>query len=566
MPVRVFIIITSIFWSFSTYPQNAKSKKVDSLISQLNTYQGNNTKKVDLLNATGYEYWIVDTDKSIQYGNESLLLAKELNYNKGIAVANRVIGVAYWAQGNQNAAFKYLTQSQKMFTTIENEEGIANVTLNIGMIYADLKEYDKALRHFNDAIDKFTVLSLTSRIATTYTKIGTVYIEKKDFNGAQTHLTNALRLHNQNNFKYGIAEAHNRLGILYIEKNELEQAYYHIERSIKIGQEIGDKDGLTNNLIQYGKLLRLDTKYELAEDHLKLGVQKSRENNLKKYELLAYQELRELKRQQGKTNEALDYYDQYILLKDSIFNSNESKQIAYIEFENQLTEKNQELFLLQEKEKINNLIKWGLILGILVLFLGSFMIIKSIRDRSQKNKELLKKHQELSASQEELSKTALENAHLKQQELKQQLDFKNKELTSYALNFVRKNELLDQLLGKVNLAKSASPKQKEKIIAELSKTIKQHASIDKDWEDFKRFFEEVHVNFYPNLKKKHPDLSTNDLKICSLTRLNFNIKETASILGISPESAKTARYRLRKKLELDQEQELFSYFIEVENQ
>ncbi len=146
----------------------------------------------------------------------------------------------------------------------------------------------------------------------------------------------------------------------------------------------------------------------------------------------------------------------------------------------------------------------------------------------------------------------------------QLLQFKNKELTSYTLNFVQKNELLQQLQQKIAIAEEATPSAQSRLLTELHRDIKQHVNIDRDWEDFKRYFEEVHTGFYKKLKQKHPDLSPNDLKISSLTRLNLNIKETASILGISPESAKTARYRLRKKLNLTPDQEILDYFLELE--
>ena len=107
---------------------------------------------------------------------------------------------------------------------------------------------------------------------------------------------------------------------------------------------------------------------------------------------------------------------------------------------------------------------------------------------------------------------------------------------------------------KIGFAKKATPSVQAKILGELHRDIKQHANIDRNWEDFKRYFEEVHTDFYNNLKLKHPDLSPNDLKICSLTRLNLNIKETASILGISPESAKTAPLQAPKKVGIITEQ------------
>ena len=118
---------------------------------------------------------------------------------------------------------------------------------------------------------------------------------------------------------------------------------------------------------------------------------------------------------------------------------------------------------------------------------------------------------------------------------------------------------------KIEDLKSSTPKQQDKIINDLNRVIKQHINIDKNWEDFKRYFEEVHTGFNEKLKEKHPDLSANDLKICALTRLNLNIKESATILGITPESVKTARYRLRKKLNLEQNEELLGYFLSLES-
>ena len=158
----------------------------------------------------------------------------------------------------------------------------------------------------------------------------------------------------------------------------------------------------------------------------------------------------------------------------------------------------------------------------------------------------------------------LENSELKRQELRRQLDFKNKELTSYALNFIKKNEVVQQLQQTINKVKKSNTVEKGKLVTDLNKIIRRNLSIDKDWEDFSRFFDDVHKGFYSTLKSKHEGLTTNDLKICSLIRLNLNIKETASILAISPESVKTARYRLRKKLELEPQQEIFTYLVQLD--
>jgi len=204
-------------------------------------------------------------------------------------------------------------------------------------------------------------------------------------------------------------------------------------------------------------------------------------------------------------------------------------------------------------------IKWILGIGIFIISLLSFFLIRSMNLKNKKQQELL-------ASKEDLNATALESQRLKQIELENQLHFKNKELASYALNFVQKNELLENLHSQLKEAKDAPPKNQAKYLDQIERTIRQHKSQEKDWEDFKIHFEQVHSNFLTSLKEKFPELSSNDLKVAALARLNLNIKETSNILGISPESAKTARYRLRKKLKMAQEDDLFSFLSQMEQE
>ncbi len=560
----IFTIALGVVFCLNLTQGLANTKKIDSLLQQLKLHKGEDTIKVDLLNLIGFEYWIIDANASIIFGKEALQLSRVLGYVKGLAKANRIIGVAYWAQGNQNKALAYLSTSHKFYDKIQDKTGLANTRLNMGMVYADLKEYEKALHYYEQAINQFTALGLKGRIATTFTKIGTILIEQHKDTEALKYLTDALQMHIANNFTYGIAEAHNRLGILYVHKNEIEQAHYHIKKSMALGSKVNDIDGLTHNLIIYGKILRLSNVLDKAEIKLNKGLKLAKENNLKKYELFAYEELKELKRQQFKPEEAFILYDKYSTLKDSLFNSEKSKQIAYLEFENELERKNKELLVLKAQEKKDNLIQLILLLGVVMISICGGIIYSILRQRSKKSKELASKTQELLESAYALTQKDLENLELKQQELKQQLNFKNKELTSYALNFIKKNEVVRQLQSTIQQIKKSTSIEKNKLIADLNKIIRKNLSIDKDWEDFSRFFEDAHQGFYTKLKSKHEELSTNDLKICSLIRLNLNTKEMASILGISPESVKTARYRLRKKLNLDPQQEILTYLIHLE--
>ena len=77
-------------------------------------------------------------------------------------------------------------------------------------------------------------------------------------------------------------------------------------------------------------------------------------------------------------------------------------------------------------------------------------------------------------------------------------------------------------------------------------------------------FESINKNFYARLKQAYPDISPNDLKISALIKMGLSIKEMADILNISADSVKTARYRLRKKLQLNTEDNLTDFILNLQ--
>lgn len=84
----------------------------------------------------------------------------------------------------------------------------------------------------------------------------------------------------------------------------------------------------------------------------------------------------------------------------------------------------------------------------------------------------------------------------------------------------------------------------------LTRLVNKGQNQEKEWADFNVQFESINKNFYARIRQAYPDISPNDLKICALIKLNLSIKEMAGILNISPDSVKTARYRLRKNFSL----------------
>ncbi len=73
------------------------------------------------------------------------------------------------------------------------------------------------------------------------------------------------------------------------------------------------------------------------------------------------------------------------------------------------------------------------------------------------------------------------------------------------------------------------------------------------------YFEEVNQTFFSKLREINPNTSPAEERLAALIKLKMNIKETASVLNISPSSVKMARHRLRQKLNLPQDIDLYDF-------
>ncbi|MGC4100726.1 ligand-binding sensor domain-containing protein [Ferruginibacter sp.] len=211
---------------------------------------------------------------------------------------------------------------------------------------------------------------------------------------------------------------------------------------------------------------------------------------------------------------------------------------------------------------------WATILYLLILAAGLFALYKwqqkKFRLQRQKHEEEQKK---LSYIHElELSKTESELVALRNEKLEAEINFKNSELASSAMHLVKKGELLTKI--KAELAQVMKSFDNPEAAAELKKMIKtlsEDDNIDKEWENFTKHFDKVHSDFVSGLKEKHPNITNNELKLCAYLRMNLSTKEIAQLMSISVRGVEISRYRLRKKLGIPSETNLFDYLIDVNN-
>ncbi|MCP9199058.1 histidine kinase [Gramella sp. GC03-9] len=188
-------------------------------------------------------------------------------------------------------------------------------------------------------------------------------------------------------------------------------------------------------------------------------------------------------------------------------------------------------------------------LGLVLILLGIHFLYRRYHKKMIVENERVLRMKNLEAEKEII--------RLRNEKLEQDMANKNRELAVSTMSLIKKNEFLSSIKDK--LKKSGEEARVKSVI----QTIDRDISEEDNWKFFKRAFSNADKDFFKKVKARHPELTSNDLKLCAYLRLNLSSKEIAPLLNISVKSVEIKRYRLRKKMELDRDTNLTEYILSL---
>ncbi|MEO0899456.1 MAG: triple tyrosine motif-containing protein [Bacteroidota bacterium] len=208
---------------------------------------------------------------------------------------------------------------------------------------------------------------------------------------------------------------------------------------------------------------------------------------------------------------------------------------------------------------------------IYAILFGSILVIafrgQRRRFRIQQEQVEAASQRQLAAKQERLQEIEQQKQQtvqkLEEDKMKKELEHLNSLLAASTMNLVVKNEFIENIKEELKevrqMGKNAETRVAlEKIVREIDTTL----HVQKDWEQFEHHFAQVHGDFLNRLRVEFDDLTPNEQKLCAFLRLNLNTKDIANLMGISLRGVEVARYRLRKKLDLQKGQNLSKFILE----
>jgi len=446
----------------------------------------------------------------------------------------RILAGLYYYKGEHNKSIEYVYKALEIYDSIKDYEGVASCYNNIGNLHSDPhKAIDNYLKGL-EIIDKYHIRHDKTNL---YQNLANKYRQLNQYDSSYYYLQKAISIDRKNKSYGDLAYDYNQVALLLMKKNkDNDSVGFYFNKALEMAKK-HKTDDIEHILINKAKWYYLLQKYDsaivLLQQQLPRVKAKKEMNNIEKILYYLYMS----KKNTGDYQGALKDLENLVDVQDSMEYNKTLIKINNLEEKYKNKKKELKIKHLEKVKKLDQKIKWLLgFIGLSILFV-SLYIIRNLLVQKKRNEAEKKR-------------------------IEADLRLKNKQLTSQALMMMQKNTLLNDILHSLSELKNIGTSTQKELV-ELKRKLKRSMRSENDWELFKQYFEMVNKDFFKKLKEINDKLTPSELKLCALIKLRFNIKESATLLNISPDSVKSVRYTLRKKLGLKRGDNLYDFLSNI---
>jgi tetratricopeptide (TPR) repeat protein len=327
--------------------------------------------------------------KAAEKAKDALTLSEKINSRKGKALSLNTIGIIYWYQGDYPEALEYEYKVLKISEENGDKRRLAGSLNNIGNIYHEQGDLAKALEDQYKALKIYEELDAKADIANLLNNIAVIYRKQNNYTEALANHYKALKIREELGEKPDIASSLNNIGVLYYEQNNYPKALEQYDRALKIFEDINDKKNITNLYINIGNNYFKQKKYSEALTYQNKSLLTAKEIGYLEGIKEAEKSLSEIYEQLNDNTQAFKHYKKYIDVRDSVFNSTKSRQIAEMRTKYEVNQKEKEIALLTNEKKLKEIELYAIIGGLLLITLILFVLYNRYH---VKQKLLAEKH------------------------------------------------------------------------------------------------------------------------------------------------------------------------------
>lgn len=472
--------------------------------------------------------------RSFKNGKDHYLLAMESfvrsDSSSFIGDVYTSIGVIHGMQAQFNDALEWFTKAYEHKIALGKNLETSVELNNIGIVYMRLKSFNKAKEYYWRAIN----LRNDDDDCGNYVNLGGVYNITQNLDSAMYFYQKAYDLALENNNKRDIISSLNNISNVLYQQGQ----YLEAINNLKLGLHISKSVPATTSAIitELGKNYQELNQIDSAIYYLKKGYQIARKSKNRIWAKESSFRLSNLFADQNKYDSAFLYMTKSVAYGDTIDNERVQEIFADQRVRLETRDKENQIEALTAENKFRTYQQHTLIAGGLASSIIVFLVFLNYRSR------LLLKQKKLAEEKDLLQEELVKNKAI---------------LSTHTLSMIHRKNSLDDIS---NYLENLESKDRQKI----KNIINVNTALEKDWDNFQKYFGQVHNSFFEKLRKKFPDLTQNEIRLCALLKMDLANKEIATLLNIEPKSVRMAKYRLRKKMQMDQDTDLAAYFIKFE--
>lgn len=496
-----------------------------------------------------------EAEESISWHTKSLEVKEETGDKIGTGASYSKIGQDYMEMGKFPEAVNNYLNALKIFEEIGDKEQIGGIYRDIGEVYYREGNYPEALKNFMNELKIANESGDKTQIAYAYINMGRICYRQCNNTNALNYLLSALEITEKANNLGTVQDIQYNLGLVYLAMGNYSLALSYADSSLEKNQFWGYQNNMARLYIEIGYIYEKQGRLSDAIEAVTKGLYFAKKIGARPIMKDAYLCLSDINTELKDYKSANENYKEYISNLDSISSNESARKIATLQMNYAFEKKEDSTHAEQEKKDIiktaeshrKSIVTGSAIALSLLTLLLAFVLINRQQLKRKKEKMLFEKDRILSEKEKDLLK-------LEKQHMEDELANARILLDEYLRSMADKNELLEQF--KVDIEKLKNTKDAEidkERIEKLEYLNKATILTDEDWNKFKQLYEGVHKDFLKRLKEKLPDLTQAEIRLICLTKLDLGTKQMAGILGVSFETIRKSRYRLRKKLGLSEE-------------
>lgn len=477
-----------------------------------------------------------DLGKSFGYAAQAITQSPEGSSARALAYNN--MGIVMYYCDNYVDALDNMFKAGEIYSAINDRAGVIRNDMCIGNVYNTMNSTETAMSYYDKALAASIKLSGEDPgyriMPSLYSCISMAYYNRGEFDKSLAYSKKAFESSEETDDRQNISTFCINIAHSYTSIGMPDSAEVYIAKAEQYSQEEGSTIGRALIFLEYASLYKAEGATGKAVAYLDLAQAAGEEVGSSSILSKVHEMRSQICSDKG------DYRNAYLdlievkRLSDSLKSEAAVEAALKMKYSNEYRMMEQKIAYHREKTRLKTAI-----MGSISVLLAVLLVVVLI-----------------------LVRTRISKLKLEKDNLRKDLELKNKELVSKIMFLMEKNELINgytrRLVDIMDTLKGEQRQKLQSLICEMRSSVEGTGM----WDTFEKYFNNVYESFYINLKKDCPDLTPTELKVCALLRLNLSSKEISSLMNLSPGSVDVARAKIRKKLNItDTKENLVSFLL-----